>query len=40
MKFSEYDSGSDKVKLTKCDKAEWDEKCHYANDTLFELSHV
>ena len=28
--------GGDRVKLTKCDKVEWGEKCHYSSDTLFE----
>ena len=28
--------GSDRVKLTKCDKVEWGEKCHYASYILFE----
>ena len=28
--------GSDRVKLTKCDKVEWGEKDHYASDILFE----
>ena len=26
--------GKDGVKLTKCDKVEWSEKCHYAGDIL------
>ena len=30
--------GSDRVKLTKSDKVELDEKCHYASDILFEWS--
>ena len=34
------DRGSVRVKLTKCDKVEWSEKCHYANDILFEWLHV
>ena len=25
--------GGDKVKLTKCDKEEWDEKCYYASNS-------
>ena len=32
--------GSDRVKLTRCDKVEWGGKCHYASDTLFEWPHV
>ena len=28
--------GINGVKLTKCDKMETCEKCHYASDTLFE----
>ena len=36
MKFSEQNRGSGRVKLTKCDKVEWDEKCHYASDILLE----
>ena len=28
--------GSDRAKLTRCDKVEWGEKCHYASDILFE----
>ena len=28
--------GGDRVKLTKCDKDEWVEKCHYASGILFE----
>ena len=27
--------GGDRVKLTKCDTREWDEKCHYTSGTLF-----
>ena len=40
MKLGELGRGSDRVKLTKCDKVEWDKKCHYANDILFEWLHV
>ena len=36
MKFSEEHRGSGRVKLTKCDKVEWDEKWHYASAILFE----
>ena len=36
VKFSEKEWGNYRVKLTKCDKVEWDEKCHYASDILFE----
>ena len=32
-------TGGDKVKFTKCDTGEWDEKCHYASDILFEWPH-
>ena len=32
--------GGDRVKLTKCDKVEWGEKCHYSSDTLFEWPHA
>ena len=39
-KFCEWHRGNGTVKLTKCDKVEWDEKCHYANDILFEWPHV
>ena len=39
IKFSELHRGSDGVKLTKCDKVEWGEKCHYASDTFFEWPH-
>ena len=28
--------GSDRAKLTNCDKVEWGEKYHYASDILFE----
>ena len=28
--------GTDRVKLTKCDKVERGEKCHYASDIGFE----
>ena len=28
--------GSGRVKLTKCNKVEWAEKCHFASDILFE----
>ena len=28
--------GSDRVKLTKSDEGEWDGKCNYASDILFE----
>ena len=28
--------GSDRVKLTRCDKVECGEKCHYVSDILFE----
>ena len=34
VKFREWHRGSARVKLTKCDKAEWSEKCHYASDFL------
>ena len=40
LKFSEWHRGSVRVKLTKCDIAEWGEKCHYASDILFECPHV
>ena len=40
VKLSEWHRGSVRVKLTKCDKVEWSEKCHYANDILFEWLHV
>ena len=40
VKFSEKEWGNYRVKLTKCDKVEWDEKCHYASDILFEWPHV
>ena len=26
----------DRVKITKCDTDEWDEKCFYASDRFFE----
>ena len=26
----------DRVKLIKCDKDEWNEKCHYASNILFK----
>ena len=29
----------DRVKLTKCDTGEYDEKYHYASDILFEWHH-
>ena len=32
--------GSDGVQLTKCDKVECGERCHYASDILFEWPHV
>ena len=28
--------GSGRVKLTKCEKVEWGEKCHYASDILLK----
>ena len=31
--------GSVRVKLTKCDKVEWGEKCHYVSDIPFEWLH-
>ena len=31
--------GVDRVKLAKCGTGEWNEKCHYANDILFECPH-
>ena len=34
------DRGSVRVKLTKCDKIEWSEKCHYASDIPLEWLHV
>ena len=34
VKFSEYRQGSDRVKLTKCGKVEWSEKCDYTSDIL------
>ena len=34
--FSEQHMGNDRVKLTKYGKIEWDEKCHYGSDILFE----
>ena len=37
--FSELHNGGDRVNLTKCDTGEWNEKCHYASDTLFEWAH-
>ena len=40
VKFSEYYRRSDRVKLTKCDKVAWGEKCHYASDILFEWPNV
>ena len=40
MKFSEEHRGRDKVKLTKRDKIEWGEKCHYPSDIRFEWPHV
>ena len=40
VKFSEQHMGNDRVKLTKYGKIEWDEKCHYASDILFEWPHV
>ena len=36
MKFSEWNRGSDRWKLTKHDKVELVEKCYYASDILFE----
>ena len=32
--------GSDRVKLTNCDKVEWGEKWHCGSDILFEWTHV
>ena len=40
VKLSEWHRGSVRVKLTKCDKVEWSEKCHYASDIRFEWLHV
>ena len=40
VKFSEWHTGSGIVKLTKCDKVEWDEKWRHASDILFEWPHV
>ena len=40
VKFTEWHRGSGRVKLTKCDKVEWGEKCHYASDILFEWPDV
>ena len=36
VKFSQQYMGSNKEKLPKCDKIEWDEKIHYASDELFK----
>ena len=30
--FSKKDREGERVKLTKCDPNEWDEKCHYIGD--------
>ena len=35
VKFSEWHRGSDIVKMKKCDKVEWGEKCYYASDVIF-----
>ena len=40
VKFSEWHRGSVRVKVTKCDKVKWSEKCHYASDIPFEWLHV
>ena len=40
VKFSELNRGSDRIKLIKCNKVEWGEKCGYASDILFEWPHV
>ena len=40
VKFTEWHRGSGTVKLTKCDKVECGEKCHYASDILFEWPDV
>ena len=40
VKFSEKYKERDRVKLKKCDKVEWGEKCHYASDIRFEWTHV
>ena len=32
--------GSDRVRLTRWDKVEWGEKCHYASGILFEWPQV
>ena len=36
VKFTEWHRGSGRVKLTKCDKVERGEQCHYASGILFE----
>ena len=35
-----YRKKRDREKLRKCDKVAWHEKCHYANDILFEWPDV
>ena len=40
IKFSEWHRGSVRVKLTKYEKVEWGEKCHYASDMVFFLSLI
>ena len=30
---------ADRVKLTKCDTGEWDEKCHYASEIFLQWPH-
>ena len=37
--LSEWHRGGDRAKLTKCDTSEWDKKCRYVNDVLFECPH-
>ena len=39
MKFSEWYRGSVRVKLRKCEKVDWGEKCHYTSDIPFEWLH-
>ena len=31
--------GGDGVKVTKCEISQWNEKCQYASDILFECCH-